>query len=262
MIITHELPAHAGAIEGLLDGSFGPKRHSKTVYKLRRGIAHLPELSLVAMDDVVDADGAVYSRLVATIRYWPVMIGGSIAAVMLGPIAVDPAYRSAGLGATLIRHSLEQARALGHRIVILVGDAPYYVRFGFTRANAAGLSLPGPVDPDRFLGLELVEGAMQGLTGMVGRAAPARGAAMRTVAARAVPARGAVRPAARPHTAMSADAPVIAASASAGTVIPHPAALPADASAGEALAISVPLDAAAASHAAQGGRRRLRRAAR
>ncbi|MFM2045223.1 MAG: hypothetical protein RLY86_3799 [Pseudomonadota bacterium] len=185
MIITHELPAHAGAIEALLDSSFGPKRHTKTVYKLRRGVPHLPDLSFVAMAD----DGQGGQRLVATIRYWPVMIGGSVAAIMLGPIAVDPAWRSEGLGGKLIRHSLAAAKVLGHRICVLVGDAPYYVRFGFRRDLATGLSLPGPVDPDRFQALELVEGAMTGLTGMVGRALPARSAPARTAAVRTAPLR-------------------------------------------------------------------------
>ena len=170
MIITHELPAHAGAIESLLDTSFGTKRHAKTVYKLRRGVPHLRDLSFVALAD----DGQGGQRLVATIRYWPVLIGGTVSAIMLGPIAVDPGYRSEGIGAALIRHSLAAAAALGHRICVLVGDAPYYARFGFARPPAAALSLPGPVDPDRFLGLELVPGAMDGLTGMVGRALPPR----------------------------------------------------------------------------------------
>jgi len=237
MIITHELPAHAGAIEALLDGSFGPKRHTKTVYKLRRGVAHLPELSFVAMDD----DGQGGRKLVATIRYWPVLIGGSVQAVMLGPIAVDPAYRSAGLGATMIRYSLEQAKLLGHRIVILVGDAPYYVRFGFSREKALGLSLPGPVDPDRFLGLELAEGAMDGLTGMVGRAAPARATL-----------RGAVR------SGAAARIRSIAPTAQDGTVIQG---LPAPAAAGVQADADM-MAAAPLAAAAGGSRRRLRRSMR
>ncbi|MFV3074799.1 GNAT family N-acetyltransferase [Niveispirillum fermenti] len=188
MNISLEQPAHAAAIEQLLDTSFGPKRHTKTVYRLRRNIAPVADLCFVATE--TDADGQ--EVLLGTIRYWPVMLGGKVHALMLGPIAISPDRRSDGLGGKLIRHSLEQARALGHRIVILVGDAPYYVRFGFSRAVVAGLSLPGPVDPARFQGLELVPGALDGVTGMVGRAAPAR---TRTPALRT--ASPAVRPAAK-----------------------------------------------------------------
>lgn len=170
MNITLELPAHAAAIEQLLDSSFGPKRHTKTVYRLRKNVAPVADLCFVAMDKDVDGN----DKLVGTIRYWPVTLGGTVQALMLGPIAIDAGQRSAGIGGKLIRHSLAQAAALGHRVVILVGDAPYYGRFGFNRDCVQGLSLPGPVDPTRFQGLELVEGAMDGVTGMVGRAAPVK----------------------------------------------------------------------------------------
>lgn len=185
MNITLEQPVHAAAIEKLLDSSFGPKRHTKTVYRLRKNVAPVADLCFVA----TDKDEAGNEVLLGTIRYWPVMLGNSVQALMLGPIAIDANHRSGGLGGKLIRHSLEAAKALGHRIVILVGDAPYYVRFGFQRDVVAGLSLPGPVDPSRFQGLELVEGALTGVTGMVGRVKPAkvRTAATATVTASAAP---------------------------------------------------------------------------
>lgn len=170
MNITLEQPVHAAAIEKLLDTSFGPKRHTKTVYRLRKNVAPVADLCFVA----TGTNEAGAEVLLGTIRYWPVMLGGQVQALMLGPIAIDEAHRSGGLGGKLIRHSLEAAKALGHRIVILVGDEPYYVRFGFQRDLVAGLSLPGPVDPTRFLGLELVPGALSGVTGMVGRAKPAK----------------------------------------------------------------------------------------
>ena len=170
MNISLEQPVHAAAIENLLDRSFGPKRHTKTVYRLRRNVAPVADLCFVATD--LDAHGD--EVLVGTIRYWPVMLGNDVQALMLGPIAIDEAHRSEGLGGKLIRHSLEAAKALGYRIVILVGDAPYYVRFGFQRDLVLGLSLPGPVDPSRFQGLELVEGALSGVTGMVGRVKPTK----------------------------------------------------------------------------------------
>ena len=190
MNITLEQPVHAAAIEKLLDSSFGPKRHTKTVYRLRKNVAPVADLCFVA----TDMDDAGNEVLLGTIRYWPVTLGGNVQALMLGPIAIDAAHRSEGLGGKLIRHSLEAAKALGHRIVILVGDAPYYVRFGFQRDLVAALSLPGPVDPTRFQGLELVEGALTGVTGMVGRAKPAKLRTVAAVATAAAPATTASAP--------------------------------------------------------------------
>ena len=97
-------------------------------------------------------------------------IGGTTPALLLGPIAVAPHWQGGGLGSKLIRMSLNKAAAAGHRAVLLVGDAPYYNRFGFTRGLTLGMALPGPVDLDRFLGLEVVPGALAGVTGVVGRA--------------------------------------------------------------------------------------------
>lgn len=163
MIITTEEPRHAAAIETLLDRAFGPGRHAKTAYRLRDGVAPLADLGLVALDH--DDDGA--EVLLGTIRYWPIVVAGILPALLLGPIAVAPHLQGAGVGSKLIRMSLNKAAAAGHRIVLLVGDAPYYGRFGFTRRLAQGLELPGPVDPDRFLGLEIVPGALNAITGPV-----------------------------------------------------------------------------------------------
>ena len=160
MPIIAEQPGHAGAIEDLLDVSFGGNRASKTVYRLRAGVPPVEELCYVAVrGDAVDA----------TIRYWPVTIAGGLPALLLGPIAVAEHRRSEGLGGELIEFTLERAAALGHRAVLLVGDAPYYGRFGFSRSLTLGLTLPGPVDLDRFLGLELVPGALDGAAGPVER---------------------------------------------------------------------------------------------
>lgn len=166
MMITTEEPRHAAAIEALLDKAFGPGRFTKTAYRLREGVDPIADLCLVAIDH--DEDGN--ETLEGTIRYWPVTIGGSVPALLLGPIAVAPHWQGGGLGSKLIRMSLNKVAAAGHRVVLLVGDAPYYNRFGFTRDLTLPLSLPGPVDLDRFLGLEMVPGALKGVSGMVGRA--------------------------------------------------------------------------------------------
>lgn len=169
MIITEETSAHAAAIEALLDGAFGPKRRAKTVYRLRRNVDPVRDLCFVALDP----DAAGYSidnpRLMATIRYWPVMAADGTRTLMLGPIAVVADARDQGLGGKLIRASLQRARELGYASVILVGDAPYYNRFGFTRTPVLGLTLPGPVELDRFLGLELISGSLSGARGLLGR---------------------------------------------------------------------------------------------
>jgi predicted N-acetyltransferase YhbS len=161
--IAPETPADSSAIERLLDLAFGSDRMGKTVYKLRDGIGPVGELGFV----IRDQDG----RLKGSLRFWPITIGDRrVPALLLGPIAVAPEDRGKGYAKALIWHGLGVARALGHRIVLLVGDAPYYEQFGFTRALAVDLSLPGWVDEARFLGLELVPGALSGVRGMVGRA--------------------------------------------------------------------------------------------
>ncbi len=165
MLITAEQPRHAAAIETLLDTAFGSDRQKKTAYRLRDGVAPRHELCLVALD----YDDQGNERLRGTIRYWPVLVGSATPALLLGPIAVDPVLQGSGLGSTLIRTTLSKAAAAGHRAVLLVGDAPYYERFGFTQALTQVLHFPGPVDLRRFLGLELAPGALDGVSGMVGR---------------------------------------------------------------------------------------------
>lgn len=165
MIITVEEPKHAAAIEALLDASFGPDRFNKTAYRLRDGVDSIPALNLVAIEH--DEHGR--EVVVGTIRYWPILVGGATPSILLGPIAVAAHLQGSGLGSKMIRMSLNKAVALGHKSVILVGDAPYYERFGFSRALTLGMEMPGPVDMSRLLGLELVEGALAGAAGMIGK---------------------------------------------------------------------------------------------
>ena len=159
--IVPERPQDAASIEQLLDLGFGPDRHKKTVYALRHDVDPIPELSFVALD----ADGVVQ----ASIRYWPILIGGRWPAVLLGPVAVNPVRRGEGMGKALIRHTLQRATEFGHRLCVLVGDKDYYEPFGFSNAHDAGLELPGWADPERFQVRELVPGALQGVSGMVGK---------------------------------------------------------------------------------------------
>lgn len=155
--IRDERAADVAAREHLLDACFGEARFTKTCERLREGRLPAEGLALV-----VELDG----RLVATVRLWDVDAGGT-PALMLGPIAVEPGLHGLGIGHGLMRAALARAAALGHRAVILVGDAPYYARFGFRVLPPRKLTLPGPVDPGRFLGLELREGALAEAGGSV-----------------------------------------------------------------------------------------------
>lgn len=159
--VTAEQPEHAIAVETLADLAFGPDRLRKTTYRLRDGVAPVEALSLVVMDGV---------HLLGTIRYWPVHIPGVSKALLLGPIAIHPDHQGCGIGSALMTTSLQKAKDLGWDAVILVGDEPYYRRFGFRRELALNLSLPGPVDQTRLLGFELSAGALKNATGMVERA--------------------------------------------------------------------------------------------
>jgi predicted N-acetyltransferase YhbS len=164
MNIAIEQPEDESDIEDLLDVAFGPDRSGKTVYRLRDRVAPIAELGAVIREDGV---------LKGSLRFWPVVLGqGRSPALLLGPVAVAPADRGKGYARSLIWNGLDCARDLGYRIVLLVGDEPYYQKFGFTRFFTRALTLPGPVDLNRFLGLELTPGALQGIAGMVMRAGP------------------------------------------------------------------------------------------
>jgi predicted N-acetyltransferase YhbS len=156
--IADETPADIYAREKLLDDAFGPARFLKTCERLREGRTPARGLSLVAKDD---------GRLVATMRLWPIFAGPGRPALLLGPLAVARDYRSLGIGAAMIEEGLARAAARNHRAVLLVGDEPYYARFGFAQKLASDLVMPGPVERDRFLGKELVPGALAGAKGRV-----------------------------------------------------------------------------------------------
>ena len=157
MEILPERPMDAAAIESLLDIAFGPERHAKTAYRLRDGVPPLADLCFVALDG---------NELKGSLRFWPILAAGR-PSLLLGPLAVDPRDRGKGYGRALMWHGIERARQLGHDSILLVGDVGYYATFGFSRALTLHLTLPGPVDLDRFLGLELKPGSLRGAAGPV-----------------------------------------------------------------------------------------------
>ncbi len=151
-IIEEEVPGDTGAREALLDRAMGPGRFAKTSERLRRG--RLPVLALVARED---------SALVGSVRLWEVEAAGARGLLLLGPLAVAPGRQGEGIGRALMRRALNRATAGGHGAVLLVGDAPYYGRFGFLRLE--GVVMPPPTNPDRVLG----RGDWAGVTGEVRR---------------------------------------------------------------------------------------------
>jgi predicted N-acetyltransferase YhbS len=159
--ILPESPAHETDIEALHDLSFGPGRFAKTAYRMREGVPPVASLSFVAF---ARGDGA--PRMVGSIRYSPLLIGGQ-EGLLLGPLAMDPNVRGQGGGLELMRVSLDAARAEGYRFVILVGDAPYYAKVGFHPVPPGKISLPGPVDKSRLLYCDLVPGAFETVSGAV-----------------------------------------------------------------------------------------------
>ncbi len=158
--IVPQRPGDQPFIEDLLDQVFGLSRRAKTSYRLREGEEPVDGLSFVALD----GDGSI----IGAISFWRLNIGeAGTPALLLGPLAVSPALQGKGVGRALMHHGLDLARNMGHGLVILVGDEPYYARVGFARLPEGRLILPGPVDPARFLYLELQPGALDAAEGLV-----------------------------------------------------------------------------------------------
>src|SRR5579885_52437 len=157
--IVREASAEAGAREALLDLALGKRRRKKSSERLREN--RLP------------ADGLSFSaklgngRLVGTLRLWHISAGANRPALLLGPLAVHPAYQKRGIGSALMFEAIASAKARGDRAVILVGDEPYYRRFGFSNALTSGLHMPGPFERHRLLALELVPGALADAHGLI-----------------------------------------------------------------------------------------------
>ncbi|HME86415.1 MAG TPA: N-acetyltransferase [Roseiarcus sp.] len=155
LVLEPETPDDAAAIQHLNERVFGPGRFARTAYRIREQADPDPALSFVAR---------VGTLMVGAIAMTPVVIGAA-KALLLGPLIVEPVFRSQGIGEALVARSLEAAKAKGWKLVILVGDEPYYARVGFKRVPAGRIVLPGPVDPDRLLYCELEAGALAGAEG-------------------------------------------------------------------------------------------------
>jgi predicted N-acetyltransferase YhbS len=155
-LIRTEIADDDAAIEALHDLAFGPGRFARTAARLREGVAHDPDLSLVALFG---------GRLGGSVRLTPIRIGAD-AALLLGPLAVHPDFGNKGAGRALVTASLDAARRLGHRLVLLVGDEPYYGPLGFRPVAPERVWLPGPVDPKRVLLAGLVPGGFEAARGL------------------------------------------------------------------------------------------------
>ncbi len=153
-------PDDEPAIEKLDERAFGPGRFAKTAYRLREGVAPDLSLSFVAR---------VGTLLIGANRMTPILVGAT-PALLLGPLTVEPAFRSQGVGETLVNKSLDAAREAGHGLALLVGDADYYARMGFAPAPRGKIAMPGPVNPDRLLYCELRPGAFAAVSGKMRRA--------------------------------------------------------------------------------------------
>ena len=157
MELAEERPEDGWEVEALYDLCFAPGREALSSYRLRAGVAPVPPLCLTLREG-----GAV----AAAIRHWPVRVG-DVPALLLGPVAVHPTRQGEGLGGWLIVEGLDRARALGWDRVMLVGDAPYYARFGFARLD--GVEMPPLTNPERVLGCALHPGAWDDVRGPVSR---------------------------------------------------------------------------------------------
>jgi predicted N-acetyltransferase YhbS len=163
LTILPEMPEDAPEIGRLHERTFGPGRYAKTAYRIREGVAHDLALSFTAR---------IGTLLVGSVRLSPVLIGET-AALLLGPLTVEPPFRERGIGQSLMERALAEAKAKGHRLVVLVGDEPYYAKAGFKRIAAGQITMHGPVDPSRLLAAELVPGALKNVAGLI-RPAPKR----------------------------------------------------------------------------------------
>ncbi len=151
-----EAPADCRAIKKLYSDVLGPGRFTRTAYRLRRGTPPIPSLCFTAWHK---------DQIIGSIRFTALTIDGKSGALLLGPLVISPSFAGRGYGLKLVAEGLKKSRELRYHLVILVGDLPYYERAGFSRIPAERIKLPGPVDPLRLLGCELVPGALNDYVG-------------------------------------------------------------------------------------------------
>jgi predicted N-acetyltransferase YhbS len=157
LTILPETPEDALAIDRLHERTFGPGRYARSAYRIREGRGHTLALSFTAR---------IGTLLVGSVRLTPICIGET-PALLLGPLTVEPPFRSRGIGRALIERALKDAKAQGHKLVVLVGDEPFYGKIGFKRIPKGQVKMPGPVDPGRLLVAELQPGAFDGVSGLI-----------------------------------------------------------------------------------------------
>jgi predicted N-acetyltransferase YhbS len=157
LTILPETANDAEPIERLHERTFGPGRYARTAFRIREGRGHLLSLSFTAR---------IGTLMVGSLRLTPICIGET-PALLLGPLTVEPPFRSRGIGGALIKRSLDDAKSQGHRLVVLVGDEPFYGKVGFKQIPKGQVKMPGPVDPARLLVAELVPGAFSGVAGLI-----------------------------------------------------------------------------------------------
>jgi predicted N-acetyltransferase YhbS len=156
--IRLEQACDEAALSKLSADAFGPGRFTRTAYRIRETTPPAAKLCLA---------GWLNDRLIAGIRFTPLSVDGRAGALLLGPLVVDPEFKGQGYGKTLVDTGLTRAREEGYHLVLLVGDMPYYGRFGFKPVPPGQISLPGPVDPTRLLAFELQPGALETYRGHV-----------------------------------------------------------------------------------------------
>ena len=157
LTILPETAGDALAIERLHERTFGPGRYARSAFRIREGREHMLELSFTAR---------IGTLLVGSLRLTPICIGET-PALLLGPLTVEPPFRTRGVGRTLIKRALKEAESKGHKLVVLVGDEPFYGKSGFKRIAKGRVKMPGPVDPARLLVAELAPGAFEGVSGLI-----------------------------------------------------------------------------------------------
>ena len=157
LTILTEKPEDAAAIERLHERTFGPGRYARTAYRIREQLGHRLDLSYTAR---------IGTLLVGSVRLTPVRIGDT-PALLLGPLTIEPPFRDKGIGKAMMERALKDAKESDYKLVVLVGDESYYARVGFKRVPRGTITMQGPVDPARMLAVELVEGALNGVSGVV-----------------------------------------------------------------------------------------------